>query len=227
MTLGITAGIIVGLYAIGRVTGALQWYSVPTISSMPSIMPGDRIISSNLVKPKRFNYICFYHNEPEQGKRVVYVFRLCGMPGDQVHIKNGKLYVNNANADDQLNLNLPYSFPDSSLQTVADNIELSEHQVEIHSLGNGLAVASLSKKDLKRLAHFNIRFNRNILGEDALNEGIFEVFKQPWNADHFGPVTVPADHYFVLGDNRHFAQDSRYIGFVKKEDVCGTVLGVK
>jgi signal peptidase I len=32
------------------------------------------------------------------------------------------------------------------------------------------------------------------------------------------------DYYFVVGDNRHNALDSRYIGFVKKENIMGVVL---
>lgn len=38
------------------------------------------------------------------------------------------------------------------------------------------------------------------------------------------PITVGKDEYFVLGDNRTSAKDSRIYGVVKKEEIKGTVI---
>ncbi len=39
--------------------------------------------------------------------------------------------------------------------------------------------------------------------------------------DNFGPVTVPPDHYFMLGDNRDESLDGRYWGFVPDANMVG------
>jgi signal peptidase I len=66
---------------------------------------------------------------------------------------------------------------------------------------------------------------RKVIYEEVLPEGIkhkvqfYEDF--PFSKRDFGPVVVPPNHYFVMGDNRDNSEDSRYWGFLPRENIVG------
>jgi len=44
---------------------------------------------------------------------------------------------------------------------------------------------------------------------------------RPSDARNFGPVTIPAGQYLLLGDNRDDSYDSRYLGFFPRSEIVG------
>ena len=89
-------------------------------------------------------------------------------------------------------------------------------------------------------------FIKRIIGlpgeEVKLRQGVVYIDAKPltqdWGTDDpsqfnpgrdFGPVTVPRDCYFMLGDNRDHSHDSRFWkgragGFVRREDIRGRAM---
>jgi signal peptidase I len=53
------------------------------------------------------------------------------------------------------------------------------------------------------------------------NKALIENYIQEQPRYNYGPVTIPANQYFVLGDNRNNSYDSHYWGFVPRENIIG------
>jgi signal peptidase I len=53
---------------------------------------------------------------------------------------------------------------------------------------------------------------------------IAEPYLQSLPTYNYGPVTIPAGQYFVLGDNRNHSYDSHFWGFVPRRSLIGRVV---
>ena len=221
------------LWAAARLTGVLLSYKMPTVANEPAIKLNEQLFVSPLKKPAPYSFIVFasacqdsllhaldtttiYHG-------ALYLYRACGMPGDIVTMKNGVLFINNKNFDAVLNLKQQYKIDNNSLNQI-DPKDLSTEDLQLVK-DNDSAVITIDN-GLKKKYEVKIKFNLLIRTDTAAQTGCFKWLDKnsTWTADNFGPLTVPAESYFVMGDNRHFAMDSRYTGFVKKEDSKGVVV---
>lgn len=213
--IGIFFGVLLVLWVLARLTGVLGYYSVPTAGNAPTIEAGDRIFSSNVLTPKRFDFVC-YEQERNGFPTEIWVKRICGMPGDVVQLVAGELYVNGHYADSAFTLNYQYEVPvESTKKMIHDGIC---SQDEIYYWPGDSARVFLSKPEVKPYMKA-----RRVL-EKIPNPMVANAFDQPWSYDYFGPITVPKNHVFVIGDNRNNSYDSRANGFVEMDKIKSVVI---
>lgn len=97
--------------------------SVPTGSMENTIMPGDNILGYRLAylteEPERGDVIFFYFPDDESQK---YVKRIIGLPGENVYIRDGKIYINDAVAP----LDEPYLKEEWTVGTGAFEFQVPE-----------------------------------------------------------------------------------------------------
>ncbi len=147
-----------------------------------------------------FDFISFYPNKYIDTTKD-YVKRVVAKEGDIVEIFDKKLFVNGK----QYLSNLQNSHIDSTDNTFM----LFEEKVSFDHTKNKIYPVRYNKFiDSKKP---KVKFDASIWPLDPNNSWYFNGDSY---RDHFGPIVVPLNHYFVLGDNRDESFDSRYWGFV-------------
>ncbi len=106
---------------------------VPTVSMENTVMAGDRFIGNRLAyifsKPDRFDVIVF--PAPDEPEKIL-VKRVIGMPGDNIEIIDGQLYINgNEEVETYLKEEMigsfgPYDVPEDKYLTLGDNRNYSK-----------------------------------------------------------------------------------------------------
>ncbi|HLZ85819.1 MAG TPA: signal peptidase I [Puia sp.] len=209
-------GLIFCLWVIGRVTHAFQFYRASTSSGEPALKPGELFFISNWKTPKRFDIIAYRMVIAVQGANTL-VHRICGVPGDVVEIKGGTLFVNGKDVDACLRLKHIYKVS----RRYAGSFGFKEE--DAYTIPPYTDTLYIPLED-RTVREEQLPCTRYILPAGLRDEEILKSYQKSWNQDNFGPLRVPPDRFFVLGDNRGKSLDSRYIGLIDQQKVVGTVL---
>jgi len=211
VTLG---GLMLTMFIVARLTHVIDVWSITSESNEPTLRYGNIVFASRFIKPDHGKFVCYR----PPGKKGSWIHRCIGVAGDIVEIKNGEVYVNGQALTEPYTWNEYYIDPQQK-KAIAGYIE--KFNYPLNPFADSTEVITFSEADRK---NYHLKLDRVITGKGAVDSTLFKDFaRQGFNIDNFGPVKVPPNSYFLLGDNRHNAMDSRFLGFIKEADIVSTV----
>lgn len=179
-------------------------FQIPSGSMMPTLLVGDFILVEKYtygVKDPVFRKQLIEVGEPERGDMVVFKYppepnvdfikRVVGLPGDTVRYTENKRICIQPKGANS-----------------CDYVDIQDVSISNY-MQNGISLTQATET-LGEVEH-------QILVNDSFPNQSHQYYPQPYLAEW----VVPEDQYFVLGDNRDNSKDSRFWGFVPKQNLVG------
>jgi len=184
-------------------------FYIPSESMMPGLLTGDRLVvtkypygwswvspSFHIIGPMKGR---LFGHMPKRGDIVIvtppgtrtdYIKRVIGLPGDTLRMVDGQLYINGQPVKRQ-------TLPPDMIPIDVNSPCGSDQDPALYDF-------RVRRPDGKMYCRVPV------VRETLPNGRFYETVELgPSSEDNFGPVTIPADHVWLMGDNRDDSADSR------------------
>ena len=179
-----------------------QPFYIPSSSMEPTLLVGDRIFVS------KYSYGYSKHSFPFSPNFSNNIY-FSKKP------KRGDLVVFKTPADNRTDyIKRLIGLPGDTIQIVNGILFLNDEEVVRNKINNSIII---------KCGNFNLETETFI---ETLPNGVKHsvVYKKKGSMQNTKIFKVPSNHYFLLGDNRDFSKDSRYldsVGYVNKVNLVG------
>jgi signal peptidase I len=223
--------VAVAALALGLRSFVVMPRSIPSESMMPRLLVGDYLLVAKWPYGwSRFSlpwapaspHGRLFGRAPQRGDVVIfrappddkadYIKRLIGLPGDRIQMRHGVLWLNGKA--------VPKVRLADFIVPIAANTECSSIPDVQVPYGAG------ADPEGRRICRFP-RYRETL--PDGISYDVLDQGDTP--QDDTPVITVPAGHYFMMGDNRDMSADSRFaavsgggVGFVPAENIEGRAI---
>ncbi|MDR1337860.1 MAG: signal peptidase I [Rickettsiales bacterium] len=229
----------------------LEPFNIPSGSMIPTLHVGDHIFVEKWAYGySRYSFPFgswklwngrFAATEPKVGDVVVfrnpanesldYVKRLVGIPGDTIQMIEGRLHINGKQIERENPRPYVVAILRKSLRGVGyykENMSIKGNRIWVDNLPVGFGYTIEYRDDKfcdyypRECGVFDATEYTEILPNDV-RHSIIEMSDDA-RFDNTPLFTVPAGHYFMMGDNRDNSGDSRAdVGYVPRDNLLGRV----
>ena len=181
------------LIATSFKSAVADWYVVPTGSMKPTIVEGDRIFTNKLAYDLKVPYTRWRIASWDDPKR-------------------GDIVVFHSPADGKRLVKRVVGLPGDRIAMHDNRLFINGVPQKYESLiGEGRGGMGPTRKTGHQY------YREHLFG----NEHTVMITPSQPSPRSFSPVVVPDGHYFMMGDNRDSSADSRYFGFVSRNQILG------